>query len=206
MFGPSRFLSLAALFLLGFGIMQTLNEMTADRISKRFAALGPFLDEKQRRLLAGAEAMAFGAGGVECVAALVGMSPLTVRAGLRALQDPQTIEPQRVRRPGGGRKPTTKTDPTLLTDLQALVDPSTRGDPQSPLRWTGKSTRNLAAELNGRATKSAIPWWRNCCMIWATVCRPTASCAKARTITPTATRSSNTSMPLSRTTKNVVSR
>ena len=127
---------------------QTLNEMSAERVKQRYQALAPFLDEKQRRLLAGAEALAVGTGGIERVAAWIGISPATVRRGMRELKDPQSIEPQRVRRRGGGRRSTSQTDPTLLSDLEALVAPSTRGDPQSPLRWTCKSTRNLAAELN----------------------------------------------------------
>ncbi len=129
---------------------QTLNEMNADRVKKRYKALAPFLDEKQRRLLAGAEALAVGAGGIERVAEWIGVSPVTVRRGVRELENPQSIEPQQVRRSGGGRKATTQTDPTLLSDLEALVAPSTRGDPESPLRWTCKSTRKLATELNER--------------------------------------------------------
>jgi hypothetical protein len=127
---------------------QMLNEKIAERIQQRFEALAPFLDEKQRRLLAGVEAKTYGPGGVEKVAALVGMAENTVRRGLRELQNPESIESERVRRPGGGRKPTSQIDPTLLSDLESLVAPETRGDPCSPLRWTCKSTRKLAAELN----------------------------------------------------------
>jgi transposase len=126
---------------------QLLNEKTAERIKERFQALSPFLDEKQRRLLAGAEAKTYGVGGVEQVAHLVGMAQNTVRKGLRELQNPEAIEPERVRRSGGGRKPTTEIDPTLLSDLEALVAPDSRGDPESPLRWTCKSTANLAQAL-----------------------------------------------------------
>ena len=129
---------------------QLLNEKIAERIRQRFAAMSPFLDEKQRRLLAGAEAMTYGAGGVEAVAALTDIAENTVRRGLHELRDPSSVEPERVRRAGGGRKPTTAADPTLLADLQALVAPATRGDPESPLCWTCKSTRKLAAELQER--------------------------------------------------------
>ena len=135
----------------GAGVLtaeQMLNEKATVHIKERFEALAPFLDEKQRRLLAGAEAKTYGAGGVERVAALVGLAQNTVRRGLRELEHPEAIEPERVRRPGGGRKPATETDPTLLADLEALVAPEARGDPTSPLRWTCKSTRKLAAELN----------------------------------------------------------
>ena len=88
-----------------------------------------------------------GSGGVEQVAGWLGISPTTVRRGLRELQNPESIQPERVCRPGGGRRATTEEDPTLLADPEALVAPGTRGDPQSPLRWTCKRTRKLAAEL-----------------------------------------------------------
>jgi len=127
---------------------QRLNEMTAERIRRRFEAVAPFLDEKQRRLLAGAEALTYGAGGVEQVSALVGLTTKTVERGMREVQNPGEIEPERVRRPGGGRKPKTAADPELRSDLDRLVSPTTRGHPESPLRWTCKSTRRLAVELN----------------------------------------------------------
>ena len=72
--------------------------MTAERIRRRFAALAPFQDEKQRRLLAGAEALTYGVGGLEQVAGLVGMAKETVRRGMQELQNPTVIEPERVRR------------------------------------------------------------------------------------------------------------
>jgi len=129
-------------------IEQRLSEISQERIRQRFAAVAPFLNEKQRRLLAGAEAIAYGEGGAAKVAALVDMMPETVRRGMAELNDPATIEPERVRKPGGGRRPKRETDPDLATDLDRLVSPESRGDPMSPLRWTTKSTRHLAAELN----------------------------------------------------------
>jgi len=129
---------------------QALNDLNAARVQQRYQALAPYLDEKQRRLLAGTEALVAGSGGVEQVAGWLGISPTTVRRGLRELQNPEAIQPERVRRPGGGRRAATEEDPTLLADLEALVAPSTRGDPQSPLRWTCKSTRKLAVELQAR--------------------------------------------------------
>jgi len=135
---------------------QTLNEMAAERVKQRYQALAPFLDEKQRRLLVGAEALTFGDGGVEQVAALAGVSRETVRRGMRELQNPDQIEPERVRKLGGGRKPKDAADPELRTDLERLVSPSTRGDPQSPLRWTCTSTRKLAGELNAMKPGRAV--------------------------------------------------
>jgi Rhodopirellula transposase DDE domain len=94
-----------------------------------------------------------GRGGVAMVAAATGLGRNTIRAGVRELAAPGVVPPvsdQRVRVPGGGRKPVTTQDPTLLRDLEALVDPVTRGDPMSPLRWTCKSTRELTVALQER--------------------------------------------------------
>ena len=121
------------------------------RIKQKFAALKPFLDERLRRLWAAAEAQALGWGGIAAVASATGLSRTTIGAGRREHHHPpaaqRAVPPGRVRRAGGGRKRRTAHDPTLLRELEALVEPLTRGDPQSPLRWTCKSTRKLAAEL-----------------------------------------------------------
>jgi hypothetical protein len=125
-------------------------------IRAKFEALRPYLDERRRRLWAAAEALALGRGGMTAVATATGLQRATIRVGVRELQGgpPTSSEPesvaeaaQRVRAPGGGRKPLTTEDPTLVRDLEALVEPTTRGDPMSALRWTCKSTRQLAAEL-----------------------------------------------------------
>jgi hypothetical protein len=128
-------------------VEQVVNEMIEARITQRYQAVAPFLDEKQRRLMAGAEAIAYGEGGQTRVAALVGMSQSTVARGMRELAHPESIDPERVRKPGGGRKRSSESDPELRGDLERLVSPQTRGDPESPLRWTCKSTRKLADEL-----------------------------------------------------------
>jgi len=110
------------------------------------------MDERVTRLWAAAEAESLGYGGIAVVVEATGISKSRVRAGIRDL-DEQAASPatparaQRVRRPGGGRPLLVETDPTLLTDLDSLVDPVTRGDPESPLRWTCKSKDKLAAEL-----------------------------------------------------------
>ncbi len=126
---------------------QIATKMTEERIKQRYEALTPFLDEKQRRLFAAAEAISYGTGGVERVAELLKISPTTVSRGVNELRNPETIEVDRIRHPGAGRKPATETDPDLLSDLDSLISPETRGDPESPLRWTCKSTRRLAKEL-----------------------------------------------------------
>src|SRR6266567_3417547 len=156
-----------------------------------FGVLGPQLDERQRRLLAGAQARALGRGGVAVVARTSGMSHSTVHLGIREIdQGPQP--PGRIRRQGAGRPKATDRDPGLLQALDALVEPTTRGDPQSPLRWTCKSTRKLAQELVAQATGAGAGPWPGCLARWTTRCRPQASRSRAPS-TPTGTASSATS-------------
>src|SRR6266571_7476337 len=127
-------------------------------IRAKFEVLRPYLDERRRRLWAAAEAMVLGRGGLTAVATATGLERNTIRVGIRELQAVPTDVTEtdaaaaadrvhRVRGVGGGRKPLTTEDPALVSDLEALVEPSARGDPMSPLRWTCKSTRQLAAEL-----------------------------------------------------------
>lgn len=111
-------------------------------LAEKFAAILPHLNEKQRRLLLAAEARSLGHGGISQVARASGVSRATIH---KALHEQETAVAERVRRAGGGRK--RARDPRLLADLEALVSPETRGDPMSPLRWTCKSTRQLAAAL-----------------------------------------------------------
>ncbi len=122
-----------------------------EAIAMKYRALAPFLDERKRRLWAAAEALALGRGGVTAVAGATGLHRRTIRTGIQDLQAGTLTPPasdSRVRAPGGGRKAATEQDPTLVRDLEALVEPVARGDPMSPLRWTCKSTRQLAVELN----------------------------------------------------------
>jgi Rhodopirellula transposase DDE domain len=120
------------------------------RIRRKYQLLVPEMDERFRRQWAASEARELGWGGVSLVACATGLSRPTITAGLRELDQPsvqRAAEAARVRRPGGGRRPLTETDPGLLDALEALVEPVTRGHPESPLRWTCKSTRRLAEEL-----------------------------------------------------------
>jgi hypothetical protein len=121
-------------------------EVDADRLAAVFERLGPHLDERQRRLWAGAEAAAVGHGGIAAVARATGMRERTIARGLREVRA-GAAPTGRVRAPGGGRKRLTQTDPGLVPALLALIEPDERGDPGSPLRWTTKSTRTLAGEL-----------------------------------------------------------
>jgi transposase len=112
----------------------------------------PHLDERQRRLLMGAEARALGYGGIRLVARAAAVREATVSLGVDELE--AGSEPLgRARRPGGGRKRAADADPGLRPALLALVEPEERGDPMSPLRWTTKSTRNLADELTRQGHK-----------------------------------------------------
>jgi len=122
-----------------------------DLIKQKFEMLCPFMDERMRRLWAAAEAQALGRGGMTAVAAATGLSRTTITQGMREQQGSTEEErsPGQIHRPGGGRKAVTEWDTTLLRGVEALVDPLTRGDPQSPLRWTCKRTRRLATELQG---------------------------------------------------------
>jgi hypothetical protein len=120
------------------------------RIQRKYQLLAPEMDERRRRQWAAAEARERGWGGVSLVARATGLSRPTIHAGMRELDQPaeqRAREATRVRRPGAGRKRRTKADPDLLAALETLIDPVTRGDPESPLRWTCKSTRRLADEL-----------------------------------------------------------
>ena len=120
-------------------------------IESRFAALATLMDERMRRQWAAAEARSYGWGGVRAVSRATGLSPNTISKGLMELEaheaNPSAVREARIRKPGAGRKRATVADPGLAAALELLVDPVTRGDPQSPLRWTCKSTTQLAREL-----------------------------------------------------------
>jgi hypothetical protein len=128
------------------------NEEAGQVLAAKFAAIFPHLDERQRRLLMGAEARALGRGGIRLVAQAAGVREATVSLGVDELDS--GAEPLgRARRAGGGRKRASEVDPGLRPALLALVDPDERGDPMSPLRWTTKSTRSLAGELTRQGHK-----------------------------------------------------
>ena len=130
-----------------------------DTLRSKFVVLRPVLDERARRLWAATEARAIGRGGIARVAEATGMSRGTVRAGLKELDSDAVPEPSgevpagRLRRPGGGRKRVTDLDPGLAAALERQLEPTTRGDPESPLRWTC----NSAARLADRVTAEGHP-------------------------------------------------
>jgi Rhodopirellula transposase DDE domain len=126
--------------------------VTREMLAAKFEAIFPHLDERQRRLLMGAEARALGHGGIRLVARAAGVRAATVSLGVDELD--AGAEPLgRARRPGAGRKRAADLDPGLIPALRALVEPDERGDPMSPLRWTTRSTRALADELTRQGHK-----------------------------------------------------
>jgi len=115
-------------------------------LRNKLSSIWPHLNERARRMVAASEAVGLGYGGISRVSRACGLSRVTITKGIQELQA-EPLDPGRVRRPGAGRPPVTTRDPTLPGALEALVEPLARGDPESPLRWTCKSTRTLAQEL-----------------------------------------------------------
>ena len=114
-------------------------------LKKKFDDMLPFLNEKQRRVFAAAEARAYGRGGIKIVADISGISRQTIYRGLTDLDS--KIKDLSIRQPGGGRKRLSDSEPSLIEAIEGLIEPSLKGDPESLLRWTCKSTRNLESEL-----------------------------------------------------------
>jgi len=133
---------------------------TDAEIQRKFERLAPMLDERTLRLFAAAEAEAIGYGGVSRLSRITGLARSTVVRGQEEMSNPAGLSTGRVRRPGGGRKKSRDCDPTLIEDLERLVEPLSRGDPMSPLRWTTKSIRTLAAALvgMGHAASHRLVW------------------------------------------------
>jgi transposase len=118
-----------------------------DAIRRRFKLVAGELNERSRRLVAASEAVALGWGGISAVSRATGLSRKAISHGVKELQEAGGAREGQIRRRGGGRKKTVTKDPRLVEDLEGLVEPLTRGDPESPLRWTCKSLRKLAEEL-----------------------------------------------------------
>src|SRR6266566_888875 len=118
------------------------------RLRQKFAAVWPLLDERTRRLMAASEALGLAYGGVSLVHRACGLSRRAIAQGIREIDEGVALSAGRIRRPGAGRKSLQVSDPGLVKTLTGLIEP--RGDPESPLRWIGKSTRTLATELTRR--------------------------------------------------------
>jgi transposase len=121
-----------------------------EAIKQRYELVSGNLTERSRRLLAASEALVIGRGGISAVSRATGLSRQVISDGIKELQDEERANDGRIRRKGGGRKKTVSKDSSLQEDLERLVEPVTRGDPESPLRWTSKSVRTLATELRKR--------------------------------------------------------
>src|SRR6516162_741953 len=133
-------------------------------IRNRYEAMRAGLDERERRLLAAAEARTAGYGGVSAVARATGIARSTIDRGLKDLESLDPVQPK-VRRPGGGRRSLIRTDPTVLEDLRRLLEPATVGDPMRPLMWVSKSHAKLAAALRDmghEVSASRIPKLLEC--------------------------------------------
>lgn len=113
------------------------------KLKEKLSVLLPSLNEKQKRLLLGAEAIGLGYGGINYLAKITGMSPKTISRGVKEIEDGDT-DVSKLRNHGGGRKKLTTTHPELLRKLDELIEPDVRGDPETPLRWTCKSVRNIS--------------------------------------------------------------
>jgi len=125
-------------------------------IRQRYQVLAGVVDERVRRLMVAAESLAIGRGGQVAVAHATGVSRTTIQQGIREVQRPELQAGKgRIRRSGGGRKAMVVIDPTLRDDLDRLVEPTSRGDPESPLRWTCKSVRRLAEELKAQGHQTS---------------------------------------------------
>jgi transposase len=124
-----------------------MKEETEAAIKQRYERVAPTLNERTRRLVAASEAITLGWGGISIVSRATGLSRQVISQGIKELQEEEDPRDKRIRRKGGGRKQLVEKDPQLSVDLERLVEPVTRGDPESPLRWTSKSVRKLAKEL-----------------------------------------------------------
>ena len=124
-------------------------------IRERFSRLKPFLNEQLLRLYAAAESLAIGYGGSSVVSRETGVSRRAILVGVREIKHPEHRINKGVRIAGAGRKKTSQKDPSLKADLEKLIEPTTRGDPESSLRWTCKSVRKLAEELKRQGHKTS---------------------------------------------------
>ena len=143
--------------------MYTLRVTTEASIRFRFQRLASTLDERALRLFTATEAEALGYGGISQVSRITGVARSTILRGQQELLHRTAVSPGRIRRPGGGRKKVSAVDPTVVEELERLIEPLSRGDPMSPLRWTGKSIRTLADTLQRMGHAASHRW------VWATL-------------------------------------
>lgn len=127
-------------------------------VKQRYELMKLHLNERARRLFLASEAIALGYGGIMKVHKATGVARSTITDGCKDIKSKDSMDPERIRRSGAGRKKTTDKDPTVISDLENLIEPTTRGDPKSPLRWTCKSTPKLSEELKKRDHNVSHTW------------------------------------------------
>jgi len=126
-----------------------------ETLKERYNNMLPFLTEKQKRIYIGNEANLLGSGGISEVSRQIGVSRRVISEGIKEFKNPDKFTFDKIRKKGGGRKSTLAKDKTIIEDLERLIEPDTRGDPESPLRWTCKSLRNLAEALKAMNHKTS---------------------------------------------------
>lgn len=129
--------------------------MDVTTIKEKYELLKPVLNERSKRRFAAVEANAIGRGGIQIVSQATGLNRNTIARGIRELGQKEEMNVERIRKPGAGRKKTKEKDPSLIEDIEKLIEPYTRGDPESPLRWTTKSLRKLEKELKKMKHKAS---------------------------------------------------
>jgi len=147
-------------------------ENEAISLRRKFSDVWPLLDERSRRLMAASEAISLGYGGVSRIQRASGLSRKAIAKGMREISD-GNAELGRIRRSGAGRKNLIERDPKILVVLDRLIEPATRGDPETPLRWICKSTRNLAAQLRRQKHPVSHEKVANFCASSTTACKAT---------------------------------
>src|ERR1039457_4896951 len=161
-------------------------DVRVQALRQKLSSILPLMDERQRRLVAAAEARWYGRGGVQSVARVTGMSRQTIYRGLADLD--AGVQSQRTRVAGGGRKRLSEHQPKLVARLESLIEPSVRGDPQSPLRWTCRSARSLEAALQQAGHSISYHTVANLLHELDIPCRVTARARRARWIIRSGTR------------------
>ena len=132
-------------------------EKTVSELRSKYQMISPFLNERSRRIWTATEAKAIGKGGKTLLFKAAGLDYKTIAKGYEEIETPpeKRLDMNRIRQAGGGAKRTSEKDRALLSDINKLVDSSTRGDPESPLKWTSKSTRHIAPELNKKSHRGS---------------------------------------------------
>jgi transposase len=125
-----------------------MDKSIVTQISNKYKSVSPLFDERTKRLWAAAESHELGWGGITAVHEATGIHRQSIRNGIQELQSIESVDGNRCRKPGGGRKKNSSKDQTLLSALKVLVESTTLGDPMKPLLWSSKSLRHLASELN----------------------------------------------------------